>query len=772
MNKAVILLLTVSAVIFGSSLSLVFSNIVSPKIPIQLFSNSIPGVGDQLIQVKTFDLVDFILTAFLSLSFFLVNYLVLSFIAKKKKDLNFSLTSAILVLFSLVIFIQTHFVTYSGKQVSSMILLLEFIFLIFSFISRKDYKEIFQNLRTTSPNSLILVFSNGLLLGFFFLLVLNQLTTIAMLPILVLIMMPLVFFGIISSNKNSLSQKLIHSFPGLVILSSIFFPVDLTKLLVLGLSILLVWGVVYIFKKDLFIRPMFAYIYPAAIIFLVVYNPTFYIGNFDSVEEGFFLGWVQRLIENQSLYKDVAVYHPPLVIWGMYLVSQLTGFSLYSERLFLHLLQALGTIIYFFFLRKLLNNTWIVVLIMVLFLSFTSTLVRNNVEIRVAGSLLSLLFLFNYFQTKKALYLLATGILGAIAVFTSVETGLVAVATLFIALNLFPVSRLFSFNQIRANVVLLGGLALGSLPFLTTIFLQQGLFNFVDQITFYASAFSKGYFNVPIERSISLSYFHWHIFNQYLNSNALFWEASRLVLIGGVIYFFAKWFTARSLDLREKYAVTTILFGLILFRAALGRSDWYHLLFVLSVAIIILGYGLEKLFNFKPIVAALLVFALLFLFARPAVNSVFLESQFFKLQTYGKVFGEYNKYSFPRGLGVLIGSEIDTKVMDNLVGAIQAQTTKQDTIFAYPWMPEIYFYADRLNATSFDTPYAFFSNKYQQQMISELENNKPKLIIYNKEMNFGGLTPDALPLVNKFILENYQQDISYGLYQILKKKLD
>lgn len=769
MNNAVILLLTISSVIFGSSLSLIFSNFISPRLPFQIFSKSIPGVDDQLIAAKTFDLADFGFTTLFALLFFVGNYLLLSFIAKKNKETDFLLTSAILVLFSFVIFIQTHFITYSGKQVLGLIFLLELIFLTLSFISQKGYKEILQNLKAVSPTSLVPAFSNGLLLGFLLLLILNQLTTIAVLPILVLIMTPLLFIAIISSEV--LPQKLVHSFPGLIVLFSIFFPTDLTKLITLGFLVLIVWAAIYLSKKDLFIRPLFAkFIYPAAIVFLVVYNPTFYIGNFDSVEEGFFLGWIQRLIEGQSLYKDVAIYHPPLITWGMYLISQFTGFSLYSERLFLHLLQVLGAIIYFFFLKKLLNNTWIIVIIMVLFLSFTSTLVRNNVEIRTASSLLSLLFLFGYFQTKKVRYLLITGISAAIALFTSIETGLAAILTLFIALNLFPVNKFFSFSQIKTNVLLLGGLALGSLPFVATIFLQKGFFDFINQISFYASIFSKGYFNSPIERSISLSYFHWHIFNQYLSSNAFFWEASRLILVGCLIYFSAKWFIGRSLELREKYIFTTVLFGLILFRAALGRSDWYHLLFVLPIAIIVLGYATEKLSNYKPTVAALLAFALLFFFARPSVNSVFLESQFFKFQTYGKVFGEYNNYSFPRGSGILVGSEVDTKIMDSLVDAVQSKTSKQDTIFAYPWMPEIYFYADRLNATSFDTPYAFFSDGHQQKMINELKSNRPKLIVYNKEMNFGGLTLDSLPLVHKFILDNYEQITSYGPYQILEEK--
>jgi len=767
-NKIAILLLAIAATLFGSSLSLIFGNFVSQRIPIELFSKSIPGVSDELVQIKTFDLIDFFLTILFTIVFFVGNYFILSLIIRKKGETLSVLTTIILLLFSIIIFIQTHFVSYSRTHIIALILLLEIVFLILSLIRKQTYISLILNVKNQKPELLFLIFSNGLLLGFFFLLILNQLTTIVILPLLAFAITPLIFLAAIGTRHNFFS-KAVYSFPGLLILFSILFPTNLTKMAILGLGLFVIWFATFSLKSDLFKTPFFTkIIYPAAIIFLFVYNPTFYIGNFDPVEEGFFLGWLERLIKDQTLYKDVAVYHPPLLIWGMYFMSKLTGFSIYSERLFLHIMQILGSIIYFFFIRKVLNKSWLLILTLVLFFSFTSTLVRNNIEIRLAVGLLSLLFLFNFFQTKKLLWILATGIGAAVTIFTSLEIGLAIVLVLLIALNLFSVDKFLSTHQLKINLTFLGGLVIGSLPILFSIFIQGGLANFFDQLIFYSQAFSKGYFNVPIERAISLSFFHWHIFNQYLSSNAMFWELSRGIFISSLIYLFAKWFVHKEINLQEKFIFTTSLLGIILFRVALGRSDYYHLLVVLSISIIVFVYFLEKLSNMQPILVAVLTFALLFFFARSAVNSVFLENQFYKFQTYGKISGEYKKYSFPRGYGALIGSEINTEATDNLVEMIQDSTKKEDTIFVYPWSPELYFFADRLNATSFDTPYAFFSEKYQQLMINELRNNHPRFVIYEKDKNFGGFTPNALPLINKFILENYENVASYGPYQILK----
>ncbi len=762
MNKVTNLLLTISSVLLGSSLSLVFSDIVSSKLPFSFFSSSIPGVHQYLIKAKTFDLVDFFLTAFLSLFLLAGNYLILNFIQKRFKNPDFSIAATFLTVSAIIVFIQTHFITYSGKQILIFVLLSEAVFLIWSWISRNNFKKIIQNLKAQNTNLLMLSFSNGLLLGFFLLLIINTLNTITILPILVWVITVFVF--ILMGTKVS-------NFPGLLVLISVLFPADLTKLLTLGVVILIVWFILFSAKKDFLIKPFFVrLLYPAAIVFLVTYNPIFNIGQFDSIEEGFLLGWLQRLLEGQVLYKDVAAYHPPLITWGMYLTSLTTGFNIYSERLFLHILEILGSITYFFFLRRLISNPWVIAVALTLFLSFTSTLVNNNIEIRIASGLLSLLVLFSYFDSKKNIYLLITGALAATAFFISIETGLAAILTILIALNIFPSVKFISLNQLNVNILFIVGLIIGALPVVGTLALQGALSGFIEQTLFYASAFSQGYFNTPIERAISLSYFHWHIFNQYLSSDAFFWEVSRSILIGCLIYLCHRWFSTKELNLSEKYLFTTVLFGLILFRAALGRSDMYHLLFVLSVAIIVLGYLLEKISNYKPLMAVLVAVAVLFFFARSVVNAAFLEAQVFKFQTYGRVMEEYKTYAFPRGEGIRIDSREFTEEVNRVVEKVRTLTTRQDKIFAYPWMPEIYFYTDRQNATSFDTPYAFFSDKYQQKMVLEIQQNNPKLIIYNEKMNFGGLIPDSLPIVNKFIRENYKKVVSHGEYQILERR--
>jgi hypothetical protein len=352
----------------------------------------------------------------------------------------------------------------------------------------------------------------------------------------------------------------------------------------------------------------------------------------------------------------------------------------------------------------------------------------------------------------------------------SIESGLAVILTLVLSLNFFSDSKIFSGTRIKENLFLVAGLVLvlGSIG--GYLLATGALPGFLEQTSFYARAFSLGYFNTAIDRSVTHSYFHFDVFDEYLDSVALFWEGTKLIFIGFLIYGFYRFVTGQKTTLETNQALITAFFGLILTRAALGRSDWYHLLFVLGVAFVLLIYAIAKLYETQKILAVALSLFLVLVVVRPSVNNAFLNAQLFKYQSYGKVFGDYKAYYFERGSGALIGMEIDTQPMFDLVEYVQLNSGKQDKIFVFPWNPEIYFYADRMGATQFDTPYAFFSDDYQSRMIEQLGSNRPKFIIYNGNQNFGGLTVGALEKVDEYIKASYTKEKTFGPFDLLIPK--
>lgn len=761
MKDLKVFLLLFSCLLLGSSLSLILSPVLALHLPFEFFSKDIPSVSDELIFKKTFDLLDFLLTTLLGGGLYFTNFYFL------KKSLHNSFASILLLFsFSVAIFLQTHFVEFSKTYMVVLALLAETLYIGLNLI-KKPFLASFSALGDLEIPHMLGGLYNGIFLGFFLLLLLNQLLQIPLLSILVFLTCPLLFLLLLTFKTN-----VFEKFPAVLLFLSLLFPQNLTALTALWGITLLVWFGQYIFKKNLLNNSFFLkFLYPSLVIVLFSYNPNFFVGNFDTVEEGFLLGWVERFYQGQILYKDSFAFHPPYLPLSIFTFSKIFGHTVYSERLLLHIYQIVGALIYFFLLKKVLKNPLNIVLGMMLFLSLTSISVRNNIEIRVSLGLLSLLLLFNFFKSKKTIWLLLIGCALSLSFFTSIEVGLVAILSVFTALNIFEEERLFSKRRLQDNLTLLLGFTIASLPVLTYLVATGSLLALCEQLSFYITAFSKGYFNLPIERSVSLAYFHWHIFNQYISSYAFYWELTKLALVGGFSYYLLKFIKYRSnFQLEDKYLLSISIFGLLLTRTALGRSDIYHLLSAMVVALIVLLILMDKLKTYSFGLFALAWFMMLFYFFRPPVNSVFLENQLYKFQTYGKVLGDYNRYNSPSLSGILTGQEIDTQQADSLIDFIQKNTSADQSIFVYPWMPELYFYAERKNATSFDTPYAFFSPYHQDKMISELQKNKPKLIIYNPEMNFGDLTPKSLPKINQYILDNYKETSVFGQNRILLKK--
>ncbi|MCH7641196.1 glycosyltransferase family 39 protein [Patescibacteria group bacterium] len=743
-----------ASLFLGSGLASIFARWLIGVFPVdRLFQvGEIPSFTSELAQAKAYDLTEFALAIVLSLLVFGANLLLWKAIRKKTANKNVGLLDLLYMLFAFVIFLQTHFVTFSGKAVLLLLVIGQLAYVVLSWFLQKQKREVLE----VKP---IFIF-NGLLMGFFFLLIGNLVTTTLAIPLILLIITP-VFYLIFANSVGRFLASPMH----LLLLGVLLFPRDLPKLLILGAISLTIILVVKdkIFSNRRFSSLLIRFIYPVVIIALIVYNPLFYVGNFDTVEEGFWLSWLQRLIDGEVLYRDVAVYHPPLIAWGMYAFTKITEYSIYNTRLFLHLLQIFGLVLYYFVVDKLLQKRNNKLVVMLLAFSFTAIMVKNNVEIRLGLGLLPLIVWLKYLTTERPKWLTFSGIFCAIALFTSLEVGLAAIATVVIATTVFSKE-----NHVRRGGLVLLGVLIGSIPFLITLWLQGALGGFVKQLSFYSNAFANGYFNLPIERAISLSFFRWHIFYQYLGSTAWMWEMTRMGLLAALMFVIIKT-VHKTTGVKDKFVAGLTIFGLLLFRSALGRSDWFHLLFVLLVSLPVLIYVIEGLSEKIKYLNIAVVGMLLLVFSTTSVNENFLSTLIFKLQTYGRVVGTYRSYDLERS-GILVGEDVNTKQTEELVKYIQEEVLEDETIFVYPWMPELYFLTDRRNATAFDTPYAFFSKEYQRQMVNELESQGPKFVIYNPEMNFANLTPDSLPIVNKYINESFTLLISFGDIQVLEPK--
>ncbi|OGM32826.1 hypothetical protein A2803_05770 [Candidatus Woesebacteria bacterium RIFCSPHIGHO2_01_FULL_44_21] len=682
-----------SSLLLGSALGKAIASFLVYRLGINFYSASlgIPTFSQDLALAKSFDLLDFALT----LIFTITNFIFLHYFLKSKnKFVNIAS-----LIFNFILFLQVHFAAYNLLHILIFLSCFHFL-LIITTKTRLKLKDI-SNL--TSEN--LILITNGILCGFYLLLVINQFTT-TILPLTALVLTPILYL--------LFQHKLLRSQTHLILIFSAVLPTNMVWLVVVGaIAILLT----FIFKQNRDF--VFKFLYPSTFIVLAVYNPLYALGHFDSVEEGFWLGWLAGLKDGKALYRDIAAYHPPLIIWILSIFN--------NTRLLLHLLQILGVIFYFFLVKKLLKNKSGIFIVMLVAIAMTTIMVRNNVEIRLGVGLLSLALLS---RPKLA------GAVAALALFTSIEVGVAAIIAGVLGTILFKKRNIIKY---------LCGFFVTSSPIFIVLVVQESLLPMLTQISFYAQAFSGGYLNLPIERSVNSAFIHWHIVNQYISNYPFFWELARAGLIAGILIAIIK---------KEKLAATLGIFGLILFRSALGRSDFYHLLFPLLVAVPLIFFALERLKHkhLVPVFSLLLVFV----FARNIVNASFIEAKLYSLQTYGKAVGEQE--------------QLFTDDQTKLVQYIKEHTGINDKIFAYPWQPEIYYLTEKSNPTKYYTPYAFFTEEHQKEMIQELQLGKPALVIYNPEMKFANQVPDSLPLINKYILENFEEVESIGNYKVMVEK--
>lgn len=734
--------LIISSILLGSTFSKIFAKILVYQKGVNLFSSglaqNIPSFNLILAQEKSFDILEFLLFAVISIFIFIL----LTNIHKKRRysPLQQTLMGLGNIIFAFFVYLSTVFANYSGVKT------IVFTFLWYFTVSAASFL-IPKTLPTWSEGKR--AFFNGIVTGFYLLILFNNLTTSIALPLATFATVP-IYFYIFSKQFRSLSNPAFM----LLILSSIF---PFNRLILFGIA-LITTVLIFATRKINFsnISAFIEKVYPIIILLIFLYNPIFYLGTFDSIEEGFWAGWLQRLLAGQFMYRDFAAYHPPALVWGLYSFTKIFGASLFNLRLYFHLLQIFGLVILYMVLGKIAKSKIIQIGIFVLIIAYGSTLVRNNIEIRVGSAIAPLLFVYWHNLNKKRVSLLIAGGTAALAFFISLETGIASIVAVIVAACLSSSKKTLFKNLLY---VFLGGITI-SLPVLAFLTLNGATSKFIEYLVYYTGIFASGYLNSPIGQIDPQTLLQWYLVIKYTNTSGFLWELTKFSLMAGLFFVIIK-------KTQKKFGPTDVLtagiaiFGFVLSRNALGRSDAYHIAFVWIPALLLIAYLLQFISHYSKSIIIAVLCILIFFIGRDATQVSLIQNQLIKFETYGNPSGSYPSYATRRA-GIITGIDTDPKEMDSLVTFVDSTVGKNETIFVFPLEPEIYFLTDRNNATSFDTPTAFYTLKYQNQMIKELTDNPPKLIIYKKNFETQVFTNDTLHEVNEYILKNYKILTNFG----------
>ena len=209
------------------------------------------------------------------------------------------------------------------------------------------------------------------------------------------------------------------------------------------------------------------------------------------------------------------------------------------------------------------------------------------------------------------------------------------------------------------------------------------------------------------------------------------------------------------------FTITSIIF----FRNALGRSDTWHILYVVQylflAGFIILDFLLIKKTTFKKYSIYLVI---LIIFLTPFFNIERVTNIPSVALSDIKIFFSMSRLEDNYWLNYE-----ERLVRDYIL----ANTTKSDKIFIFSNEAVYYYLTQRDNPTRYYTIWFAIGDKYQKEVVTDLEKDRPKYVLYcdnlcNRIDELSNV--EKLPLINDWILKNYQLDKRIGSAEIYRQK--
>ncbi|MBI5376063.1 MAG: hypothetical protein HZA77_11555 [Candidatus Schekmanbacteria bacterium] len=508
-------------------------------------------------------------------------------------------------------------------------------------------------------------------------------------------------------------------------------------------------------------------ILPAAVFLL---NPTSFWNFIVPWDEGQYSAAVNELMRGKTLYKDVWILYPPLQIYPLYFVFKIFGPTLLNQRIYFDVLGGIGRVLGYFTARSLLRNRFFVI--------FASVLLLSNYElskIRVAPGLIAIIMLFKFLENKNYYWLFSSGLLlGSLFVFSQ-ETSLSGMISAVAALTIFSVNKkIWRKELLRYLIVISAGFIIVPALFTLYFYFAGALKEFFDVMIKYPVYVTSGYTGLafPVPPIFTYSYSFKDLFFLLTDNISLFYIPVGIYLMT-FIYLCVSWIQ-RKTSVEKIKIFSFLIFGVFLFRSALGRSDLHHLLYSISPAIFIAVFFIEKVFlrikecfnekHFKFVTKVETIFMICLL-----TTSVFYLSYVFNLANFfketrlvtvlkDKSFGSEEDVSvlnLVRGGGLKTGNA-QARHFEKVISYMTYSIDYNEPVFIIPQQAIYYFLADRINPTKYCMSIFAITHQMREEVINDLKKYSVKKIVYELDQEIDGISGEEYsPELSRYIFENY-----------------
>lgn len=489
-------------------------------------------------------------------------------------------------------------------------------------------------------------------------------------------------------------------------------------------------------------------------------------------ETGEHLAWANIILDGGTYARDFFCLYGPLWIYPMAWTMKLFGSSIVVYRAYGYGLELISYAIVLTFFYQTLRNKWAFVLVALCFCVIPH-------HLRFSLGLVPILLLYRYNADSQAWpFFFAGGVLGLSLLFSQ-EAGLCALLamTAFLCLEAKHdgVYRRMAWRGVLAAIGCLAILA----PVLFYFYQHGALGIFFESLYGYPKLVTLGFGALPFPKLASF-------LASPLASGAYFpyWMIG-IYIVTAVALLVRLFLGLGNRDLFLRIAV--LVFGLLLYRTALGRSDMSHfsnsslpafaLTFLIisdTISMIAANRSSMALTVGRTLLTATLLVSLvlvidnvdrfrntLFAVSKGLVNPI----SKFTVQEMGVKLPQ-----LPRG-----GIYFDPATAENILkikGVLDNNTKEGEYVLFFPNEAAYYFLFNRRSPSRYVLAYFTVTTAQRMEMVADIEQKKPAYMVYSLDNLRVDNIPEGIqvPELVDYLQQNYTIAENFGNIVILKRK--
>ena len=460
-------------------------------------------------------------------------------------------------------------------------------------------------------------------------------------------------------------------------------------------------------------------------------------------EEGINLFAVASILRGGVFSLDFSTGYGPMLIYPLALLMKLAGATLLTDRIYTYLLNLLAYgIVTLFFYRTMRSRKAFVIsslAYVVLFHPFVAVS-PNTTYLRVALGFLPLMLAIRYTETGSRRLLWLCGAVAGQSLLFSQEVAICTVVSLGAVLFLNDFSRK-TVRQYPAELLQVGCAAmLSAAPLLGYLAVKGALPRFLFELVYYPKLYSMGYSALKFPTLTTL-------FTEPIAGQALFPYWLIAVYLVAALWLLPQLAMGKT-GSRNLTETALLVMGLLLFRSALCRSDFYHLFFVAQPAFVLLFLMLDRAMAAGDSaivpggavrrwvsVMLLVLFALVPALVPGYRNYVYRDFATKGLNPVNKWQRQEAGYQLlvNRTGGVPIGEELVDSVA-KIRSFLARNSSPDEYVYFYPNEAGYYFLLDRRNPTRYAFSYQAITAEQRREIIGDLERKKPRFVIYSRRV--------------------------------------